>query len=196
MQNYISQLLNDLAAAKNNPRPGTVDYALLYPDHPAYAYGLDYIVAWEMAPQYKMDDLFGIKAEQLPPADKLTDEQAAQLIKAILELWVVFNLVVDSDRDAPPLVFYNVLVDYWATTRVEYDTEKKYEIDLCSYNTDLCIWGSAYCTCEDFEEDEDLTNAADSALSELQKGIVQNDKGGMSWVNPKLLNKNGNFKPY
>lgn len=168
MQNYITQLLNDLAAAKNYPRPAPVDYKLLYPDHPAYKYGLDYIVEWEMSAQYKMDDLLGIKAEQLPPADKLTDEQAAQLNKAILELWAAFNLVADSDHDATPHVFYTVLRDYWATTMVGYNAEEKYELDFCSYNTDLCIWGSAYCTCKDFEDDK--MEDADSEISELPKG--------------------------
>ena len=195
MQNYISQLLNDLAAAKNYPKPAQVDYALLYPDHPAYSYGLDYIVEWEMAPRYKMDDLFGIKAEQLPPADILTDEQAKQLNKAILELWAAFNLVADSDHDAPPRVFYSVHKDYWETTKVGYDAEEKYELDFCSYNTDLCIWGSDYCTCKDFEDEGNETEDIYSEPSDLQKGIVHNDKGGISWVNPKLLDENGNFDP-
>ena len=62
MQNYIHQLLTDRTAAKNN-LPAAIDYKLLYPDHPAFAYGLDHIVEWEMSPSYKMAELFGITAE-------------------------------------------------------------------------------------------------------------------------------------
>ena len=46
MKKYIEQLLADLAAATHN-LPPTPNYKVLYPDHPAHDFGLEYIVAWE-----------------------------------------------------------------------------------------------------------------------------------------------------
>jgi hypothetical protein len=190
MQNYVNQLLSDMVAAQKN-LPAEINYALLYPDHPAYAYGLDYIVEWEMSPSYTMDELFGIKAEQLPPAEKLTDEQIAQLLKGIYDLWQVFNYFPDSEFDAPPRVFYTVIKNYWATQSVQYEKYTFIELDFCSYNKDLCIW-SEHCKCKDLEFDtmEDYKSEGDS---ELQTGINHHANGGISWINPKLLDENGNL---
>jgi hypothetical protein len=191
MQNYINQLLADMAAAKNN-LPADINYAALYPDHPAYKFGLDYIVEWEMAPSYKMGELFGIEAEQLPPADKLTDEQIGQLLKGIYDLWQAFNYFPDSEFDAPPRVFYSVIKNYWATQSVQYEKYTFIEFDFCSYNKNLCVWGNDYCKCKDdvFETMEDYKSTGDS---ELEKGSIRHANGGISWINPKFLGDNGNF---
>jgi hypothetical protein len=170
--------------------PNEINYAVLYPDHPAYRYGLDYVVEWEMSPTYTMGELFGIEAEQLPPAEKLTDEQIAQLLKGIYDLWQAFNYFPDSD-DTPPRVFYTVVKNYWATQSVQYEKYTFIELDFCSYNKGLCVWGEHF-KCKDLEFDtmEDYKFEGDS---ELGKGIAQNPNGSMSWINPKFLDNDGNF---
>jgi hypothetical protein len=151
MQNYINQLLADMVAAKTN-LPAEINYAVLYPDHPAYRYGLDYIVEWEMSPSYTMDELFGIKAEQLPPAEKLTDEQIVQLIEGMFDLWAAFNFVADTDYEAPMRVYYDIIRTHWATQPIKYHADGINELDFCDYNTDLCSWGE-HCKCKDLEYD-------------------------------------------
>jgi hypothetical protein len=190
MQNYVNQLLADMVAAKSN-LPADIDYKLLYPDHPAYKFGLDYIVEWEMAPSYTMDELFRIKAEQLPPAEKLTDEQIVQLLAGIYDLWQAFNYSPDSEFDAPPRVFYTVIKNYWATQSIQYEKYTFIELDFCSYNNDMCVWGD-YCRCKDevFETMEDYKSKVDF---ELEKGIVHHPNGGISWLNPTLLDGDGNL---
>jgi hypothetical protein len=191
MQNYVNQLLADMAAAKNN-LPADINYAALYPDHPAFRFGLDYIVEWEMAPSYKMGELFGIEAEQLPPAEKLTDEQIGQLLKGIYDLWQAFNYSPDSEFAAPPRVFYTVVKNYWATQFVQYEKYTFIEFDFCSHNADLCVWGKDYCKCKDevFETMEDYKPTGDS---ELERGVIHHENGGRSWINPKFLDQNGNL---
>jgi hypothetical protein len=191
MQNYVNQLLADMVAAKKN-LPAEINYTLLYPDHPAYKFGLDYIVEWEMSPSYTMDELFGIKAEQLPPAEKLTDEQIAQLLKGIYDLWQAFNYSPDSEFHAPPRVFYTVIKNYWATQSVQYEKYTLIELDFCSHNTDLCVWGNDYCKCKD-EVSETMEDYKSTGNSELEQGIVHHENGGISWINPKFLDDNGNF---
>lgn len=192
MQNYVNQLLADMVAAKSN-LPADIDYKLLYPDHPAYKFGLDYIVEWEMSPSYTMDELFGIKAEQLPPADRLTDAQIVQLLAGIYDLWQAFNYLPDTEdyNDAPPRVYYTIIKDYWARQSVLYEKEAPIELDFCSYNNDMCVWGD-YCRCKDevFESMEDYKSKVDS---ELEKGIIHHPNGGISWLNPTLLDGDGNL---
>ena len=116
MQNYVNQLLTDMAAAQKN-LPTEVDYALLYPDHPAVAYGLTHIAEYEMSPRHSMDDLLGIKAEQLPPDDKLSDEQVVQLNDGIVALWEAFNISPDLPNEVPPRLIYEALKNYWEQKR-------------------------------------------------------------------------------
>ncbi len=76
MQTYINQLVEDLlqAAATKVPIP---DYTLLHPNHhalePQYGGMLDYIVAWETAPDEPMTKVFGIVAEAFPPPEQLSE---------------------------------------------------------------------------------------------------------------------------
>ena len=192
MQNYISQLLSDLENAKKNIPP-PVDYKLLYPDHPAFSYGLEYIVEWEMAPDSSMDDLFGIKAEQLPPDDKLSEGQAEQLVQAILELWGTFNIGADiPNEDIPALLIYKVLRNRWETGTARYMSEGMTHLEFCHYVPEECPWGMEFCQCKEFanestEEEDEMKD------TELLKGAVHHEDGSMSWVNPKLLDENGHF---
>ena len=98
MQTYINQLLADLENAKTN-QPPKVDYKLLYPEHPAndplYEGMMDYMMEWDHAPEWTMNDLFGIDAVVFPPIEKLNGEQTEQLVQGILELWASFNIGAD-----------------------------------------------------------------------------------------------------
>lgn len=191
MQNYISQLLSDLDAAKKNV-PAPIDYALLYPDHPAFSYGLDYIVEWEMAPDYPMDDLFGIKAEQLPVDDKLSDKQVEDLVEGILDLWATFNIVADIPDDAiPPRLVYKALKNRWEKGTTRYMSEGTTHVEFCHYEPEECPWGMEFCSCKEFANETIETSEKED--NELLKGAVHHEDGSMSWVNPKFLDENGHF---
>jgi hypothetical protein len=191
MQNYVHQLLTDMAAAQKN-LPTDVDYALLYPDHPATAYGLTHLVEYEMSPRHSMDDLFGIKAEQLPPVETLTDAQIEQLNDGILSLWSAFNFHADTKEGVPPRILYKVLRDYWATEKVQYMSVGMMHIEFCDYNPDKCPWGNDYCTCKDFAN-EPVREFTPEEAAEWRKGLVHHADGSTSWTNPEFLDENGNF---
>jgi hypothetical protein len=163
MQKYITQLLTDLKAAQKD-KPEKVDYKLLHPDHPAaspeYKGYLDYIIEWETAPEWKMDDLFGIKGDAFPPLEKLNDEQINQLVDGILELWASFNIdaVILDDRISARMI-YPVLVNHWKTETIQYISEGTLHLEFCHYVEESCPWGSEYCTCKELDiEPFDETN--------------------------------------
>ena len=193
MQNYVNQLLTDMAAAQKN-LPTEVDYALLYPDHPAVAYGLTHIAEYEMSPRHSMDDLLGIKAEQLPPDDKLSDEQVVQLNDGIVALWEAFNISPDLPNEVPPRLIYEALKNYWATKTVQYVSEGRIHIEFCDYEPDECPWGSDYCSCKEFAN-EPVREFTPEETAKWEKGVIHHPNGGRSWVNPDLLDENGNLDP-
>jgi hypothetical protein len=157
MEKYITQLLSDLKTAQSN-QPEKVDYKLLYPDHPAahpeYNDALGHIIEWENAPDQKMDDLFGIKSDAFPPVEKLTRTQIKALIENILELWGSFNIAADLN-EAPVELVYKILINYWKTETVQYISEGTMHLEFCHYDVNDCQWGSEYCSCKEFEQDDD-----------------------------------------
>jgi hypothetical protein len=154
MENYINQLLEEMEIAKNN-LPPKVNYALLYPNHPALIYGLDYVVEWEMAPDWKMEDLFGIKKEQLPVAEKLTEFEIEKLNKGILDLWFAFNTIVeDLDERIPQRDLYIAFRNSWEEKTIQYMPDNIYSLDFCEYSPEHCIWNSEFCPCKNLDVDD------------------------------------------
>lgn len=160
MQTYISQLLEDLENASQNPVK-IPDYKILNPNHPAIDYGLDYIVGWECAPYISMADAFGIAAEAFPPPEQLNEEQAEQLINAILKLWEVNNIIADFLEIMPPtIVIYRVLRKKWQESKIQLLSEGYLHLEFCSYEPQECPWGIDFCYCKNQEwnnDDFDMT---------------------------------------
>ena len=154
MENYINQLLEEMESAKSN-LPFKVNYALLYPNHPALIYGLDYIVEWEMAPTWKMEELFGIKKEQLPVAEKLTDTEIEKLNNGILDLWFAFNTIVeDLDERIPQRDLYKAFRNSWEEKTIRYMPDGIYSLDFCEYSTEHCIWNAEFCACKNLDSED------------------------------------------
>jgi len=148
MQHYLDQLLADLAQAAEQPLP-IPDYKLLNPDHPALEYKLDYIVAWETAPDLPMPEAFGLAAEALPPPEMLTEAQADQLNAAVLKLWEVNSLfAVLPETRPPPLVVYRELRHKWLHDTIRLLPDGCSHLEFCAYNVSECPWGPEFCSCQ------------------------------------------------
>jgi hypothetical protein len=105
MKNYVNQLLEDLKRAGQNIPP-KLDYKLLYPDHPAHDFGMEYMVAWECTPEQPISDLFGIAHEAFPPPERLTRTEMKRLNQGIIDLWAAFSVDVNIP---PKRLSYNAI---------------------------------------------------------------------------------------
>jgi len=197
MQNYLTQFLHDLKGAQNN-KPVKPNYKVLYPDHPAndpeYEGHLDYIMEWEMGPQYDADDLFGISVDAFPPAERLTESQQQSLVEAILELWQAFNIVADYPDEVPVTALYNALVNRWKGEPFQYISEGTLHLEFCHYEPEECPWGLEYCTCKELHakwENGDPYKMTPEEEAHWEKGL----QPGGGWINPDLLDDDGNFDP-
>ena len=152
MQQYITQLIQDLSAAKGK-HPTTPDYKLLHPNHPAadpeYEGELDHLIEWEMGSSYTMSDLFGIDGHVFPSAEQLSEEQQKDIIDAILDLWLSFNIAADFPAVVPVTTLYNVLVNRWKAKPVNYMSVGTLHLEFCHYDPTECPWGMEYCQCKD-----------------------------------------------
>lgn len=197
MQKYVTQLLADLEAAKAN-RPPKPDVRALYPNHPALDFGLDYIAEWECAPRMPMTELFGIDPIVFPDADRLTKEQLSELIEGIFDLWEFYNFDACISDEVPYHLVYTAFVKKWREGYVSYVSEGVTHLEFCDYEPNNCPWGLEFCNCKEFEDDDmdmDKYKMTPEQEAEHNKGLKHHQNGGISWINPKLLDENGNFDP-
>jgi hypothetical protein len=91
---------------------------------------------------------------------------------------------------------YKELVKQMREDTVRYVSEGACHLGFCDYMPEECPWGSDYCTCQDFADDEYVhTPMTPEQEAEWNKGLRQHPDGSTSWVNPELLDENGDLKP-
>ncbi len=111
MENYVKQLIEDLEKSKDNWQ-APASAKIMYSDHPAIDYGLDFIAQWESAPSMPMFKLFGMEKEALPPTEKLEDSQQVLLCDAILNLMITYH-IRPHIPEAPVDLVYTHLRKLW-----------------------------------------------------------------------------------
>jgi len=149
MEKYVVQLLEELEKLKGN-KPEKPNVHILYPDHPALDYGLDYIAEWECAPLVSMSELLGFAQDNLPVVEKLTEKQAAVISDKILDVWQEFNFYADFPDGLPELTKYKILRKRWGED-VQYVSEGMMHFEFCDYEPENCPFGIEYCSCKDID---------------------------------------------
>ncbi|MEM6298130.1 MAG: hypothetical protein AAF740_05510 [Bacteroidota bacterium] len=161
MEEYIKQLVEDLTTMAKTPLE-CPDYKLLYPNHPAIKAGLDYILAWEVAPDIPMTEAFDLLPETFPHPEQLKETQATRLNQAIINLWEANRIFVSVPERVPSqLIVYRELRDLWQTGTIRLLPNGNTTLGFCSYEAETCPWGEEFCTCKDedwYNEDVDMDN--------------------------------------
>ncbi len=193
MQNYISQLLADIAQATEN---------VSWPYIQKESYNLWEVVPDEeeekTAPLRQLEEWTGISKAMLPPAEMLSDEHVQQLLAALKKMLDVYNWSFVLQIEVPERIQY-------AAIRDNFDQEAKLKqwnmgfFELCRPGTahGKCALGE-YCQCAFFAEffkdmiDEDLTPEEERARAlEIEVRHIKR-KHGSDWMKyyPYHLDKN------
>ena len=204
MEKYISQLLADIAYATQNvswPYPKKESYEL----H-------DWIPEEEenkTAPVYKLEEWTGIKKDQLPPPEMLSDEQVSVLLQALIKMLNEYNWMWVMQITVPERFQYAAIRDYF-----DQDAKAKQWhmgfFEYCRPGTKHgeCALGE-YCHCAFFSEmfkdmvDEDLTPEEERARElewEIQRLKKKYDDDWMKYypyhLDPAYDDENGNPHDY
>jgi len=106
MQKYINQVIGDIKAAQINvppdPELGT---------EKTYEEFAEKMQAIENTPDVPAKQLYGVSYEELPPLEKLSEPQMQQLIDAIEETWIKFNISTEFPEDVPLKLRYELIRD-------------------------------------------------------------------------------------
>ena len=104
MQKYINQLLSDLKTAVKNVPPEP-DFGHTQEE---FNEAMDSIVH---APEVGPKQNFGVSYEELPPPEKLSDEQMTQVVDAMTETFEAFGMSVYLKKGMPTTLRYELLRD-------------------------------------------------------------------------------------
>lgn len=107
MQRYIDQLIEDLRQAQLKAKPEP-DFGNTYKEFERA------MLEIENAPDVETGKVFGVSVKELPPPDKLNEQQIQQLVKVIMETFEAFGSSVEL-KDSMPLAFqYQLLRELFA----------------------------------------------------------------------------------
>lgn len=203
MEKYIEQLLTDIAHSTKNVSLPFAEKAMelhdwISPDEEE-----------KTAPVRELEEWTGIKKEQLPPAEMLTDEQVHLLLEALNKMLNAYNWMFVLQTQVPERIQY-------AAIRDNFNQQAKIKrwhmgfFELCREGTEhgKCALGE-YCQCAFYAElfkdmvDEDLTPEEERARElEIEVQHIQK-KYGDDWMkyypyhlDPKYDDENGNPHDY
>jgi len=183
MKRYLRQLLEDIACA-------TANVSTPYPDTPNEIW--DWISDEEeeqTAPRILLEEWTGIKKEQLPPEEQLTDEQIHLLYPAFKEMLDEYNWMMVFQIEVPERLKYKALRENFDQEAIQ----KRWHMgffELCKEGTlqGRCGLGEEYCQCRFYAElfagmvDEDLSPEEERARAlEIETQHLKR-KYGSDWM--------------
>jgi hypothetical protein len=175
MKKYLHTLLADLEEAKNNRpaiRPRKKDEILPFEFESFHEDDLDDIKPEPIpeTPSRKgnIREKMGLTQEQFPPADYWTDEEAAQLEKALNDLFQHYNLAADYPKNLPPKMAYSTLVGA-LEKHAPIMPYGEWHLEFCNYEPSECPFGDTYCSCKNIK------------IHDFTEGVASNEYEELPW---------------
>lgn len=166
MQTYVDQLLNDIEKAKRKDQPW------ICAEKPSsFEEEMAEIERWlENDPAFTFSYYCGLRKEEFPPAEKLTDDQIHKLKKQFEDLLYTWNLSANIPEEIPPSKAYTLLVSV-LDKKVDIPDTGFMTFEFCAYDPPTCPLDE-YCECREFydsynpDHDEDLMNKDEGLAGE------------------------------
>ena len=139
MDRYVQQIIEDFKLAEENPVP-KIDFGNSYEEFE------EQMLEIEKGETVPAKDKIGVSYEELPPADKMTDEQTQRLLEAMLNSLSVNGTEVTFPGDGIPVkLAYSELREHF---KEGFFAMPGWTIDFCSGWCPDCAFVD-YCTAKD-----------------------------------------------
>lgn len=154
MHRYIEQLIEDFRQRRQVVKPPHEIWDEADPTDPVELEDISYVEAYLYGDAMPVSDITGIDQIMLPPADKLTSEQAGKLAIEMELLLNHFHLFPDFPAHFSGHLRYPFLYDLWNNEYVSLSFGENH-IEFCSYDESECPF-PGYCTsCEEFRKEKE-----------------------------------------
>jgi hypothetical protein len=145
MQHYLTHLISDMHQAA-----GQVPQSRI----PEGEFDPDYMLELEESAEKTMSRWFGIETETFPPSEKLTGEQLELMAAEFEKLWAAFSFFPDFPEGLPAKRRYELMREYLDHPCQHWPGGWQHHFEFCDYEPENCPFGSEFCRCKDFEDDE------------------------------------------
>ncbi len=144
MQAYVDQLVLDIKNAKRE------EPSLITPDKPfSLKEHFEEVERWlESDPAFTFSYYCGLRKEEFPPAESLSEEQIQQITKAFESLLYNWNLSASIPEELPSAMTYELLVSV-LDKKVDIVDEGFMTFEYCACDPPSCPFGE-YCECREF----------------------------------------------
>ena len=150
MQKYLTQLLEDLEAAANNPPQAT------YIEIPPHLESLPDAAELALVPFKPISEWTGIDQKVFPEMIQLSANQMEKLNQAIFRVLESIHVeIIDLPEEIPPERLYDVITWCWDEP-VQYLPSTGFDLELCIGDPQTCPYGEL-CDCDtqgEFPDDE------------------------------------------
>lgn len=177
MQRYIEQLIDDLHKATWGMKPPHElwEESGADPDNELELEDMSYIEKYIYGEEQPVSVITGIECSQLPPTDKLSEEQQSLLAVELEKLLQYFHFYLDFPENFPAHLRYPFILDFWKEEHVALSFGEDH-IEFCDYSEGYCAFPE-YCTsCPEIE-----------AQMEFDKQFENKDSSGPEFDVTSLL---------
>ena len=141
MEHYLTQLIEDLHQVSLNLK--STQWQKGDPDDKPELVDFLQIGKYENGELTSISEITGILQEQLPPVEKLNQEQQALLAAGLEELLQHFHFQLDFPRDFPMHLRYAFIRQLWSEEQMALAFGEN-QIEFCNYDEDNCTF-QGYC---------------------------------------------------
>lgn len=139
MNRYINQLIEDFKQAESKPQP-KIDFGDTYEEFSKQ------MIEFESSDNAPSKEKIGVSYEELPPTDKMTDEQTPRLLEAMLNALSANGTEVTFPGDGIPVkLAYSELREHF---KEGFNAMPGWTIDFCSGWCPDCAFAD-YCKAKD-----------------------------------------------
>jgi hypothetical protein len=163
MERYIEQLIADIRKATWNMRPPHELWieSKADPDNELELEDMSHVEKYLYGEKEPVSVITGIDQNQLPPPEKLTEEQQTLLAAELENLLQYFHFYLDFPDNYPIHLRYPFILNFWGEEHVVLSFGENH-IEFCDYEEENCPF-PGYCnTCREFAEEIENDKKIDS----------------------------------
>lgn len=153
MQLYISQLIEDIAAASRSEN--SIKPVVQEDSFEAHIAEVERFISGEGYEPLR--SILGLEEIQFPPVERLTDQQMESVVFAFKNCLFSWNVSAELPENIPVSLQYTLLVSTLSKNICVQDTGFIH-LEFCNYCPEECPFGEEYCECKkfDFSQDDDI----------------------------------------